>query len=289
MTRASARGRRRSPGTRCREWYDSLSVSSGPVAKTAAASVVPREVSRELLARLLEAGHVDPQVLVGREALGHLDRDAVGRVQLEGVAARDRVGAGRLGLAERVVEQPQAVLEVPEELLLLLADDRLDAGDALAQLGIGPLHHLGDGRHELVQERLAPAHLVAVEHRPAQQPADRRSPPSRGRGGRSRGCRTCRPARGRRSAAADAVVAGRRRTSTPQTLGRGRDDRPEDVDVEVRRHALQHGGRALQAHAGVDVLARQRPQVVRRVAHAVELREDQVPDLDRLAARRGWK
>ena len=31
---------------------------------------------------------------------------------------------------------------------------------------------LGDDRHELVQERLAEAHLVAVEHRAAEQPAD---------------------------------------------------------------------------------------------------------------------
>ena len=44
--------------------------------------------------------------------------------------------------------------------------------------------------------------------------------------------------------------------------------------------ALQHRGRPLQAHARVDVLAGQRPQIVGRVAHAVELREDQVPDFD---------
>ena len=49
----------------------------------------------------------------------------------------------------------------------------------------------------------------------------------------------------------------------------------------VRLDALHHGGHPLQAHAGVDVLAGQRPEVVRRIADAVELREDQVPDLDR--------
>ena len=102
------------------------------MAKTAAASVVPREIAANSSIAPLEAGHVDPQVLVGREALGDLDRDAVGGVQLEGVGPGDRVGAGRLGLAEDVVEQPQAVLQVAEELLLLLADDRLDRGDAVA-------------------------------------------------------------------------------------------------------------------------------------------------------------
>ena len=42
----------------------------------------------------------------------------------------------------------------------------------------------------------------------------------------------------------------------------------------------------LQAHAGIDVLAGQRPQVVRRDADAIELREHQVPDLDFAAGRR---
>ena len=63
-------------------------------------------------------------------------------------------------------------------------------------------------------------------------------------------------------------------------LAGGLDQRPEDVDVEIRLDPLQHGGRPLEAHAGVDVLAGQRPQVVGRVAHAIELREDQVPDFD---------
>ena len=63
------------------------------------------------------------------------------------------------------------------------------------------------------------------------------------------------------------------------------DQRAEDVDVEVRVDALEHGRRALQAHAGVDVLARQGAEVVRRRADAVELGEDQVPDLD-VAPRR---
>ena len=63
------------------------------------------------------------------------------------------------------------------------------------------------------------------------------------------------------------------------------DQRAEDVDVVVGRDALQDGGRALQAHAGVDVLAGQRTEVVGRIAHAVELREDQIPDFH-LAVRR---
>ena len=47
-----------------------------------------------------------------------------------------------------------------------------DAAGALAQLGIRPAHHLGHDGHDLVQERLAPAHLVGVQHGPAQQAPD---------------------------------------------------------------------------------------------------------------------
>ena len=58
------------------------------------------------------------------------------------------------------------------------------------------------------------------------------------------------------------------------------DDREQIVDVKVRRHTLQHTRGSLQTHAGIDVLARQRVQIVGRIADAIELREDQVPDLD---------
>ena len=76
----------------------------------------------------LEARAVDPQVVVGRQALDDFDRDAISRVQGEGVLARDRVRAGRPGLLEGVVQEPQAVLEVAEELLLLLLDRGLRPG-----------------------------------------------------------------------------------------------------------------------------------------------------------------
>ena len=237
---------------------------------------MPREVSENSLARLLEAGHVEPQVPVGRQALGDLDRDAEGGVELEDVGPRDRVGAGRLGLAERVVEHPQAVLEVPEELLLLLADDRLDADDALLQLGIGSLHGLGHGRHQGRQDRLATPHLVGVEHRAAEQPADHVALLL------GAGADVLVDAEGQRPRVigqppdADAVgMVGPVRDA--QLVGRGGDDRPEDVGVEDRRDPLQAGRRAFQAHAGVDVLLGQGFEPAR--PDPVELREDQVPDL----------
>ena len=65
----------------------------------------------------------------------------------------------------------------------------------------------------------------------------------------------------------------------------GEDQRLENVDVEVRRDPLEGGGGPLEPHAGVDVLARKRLKIVRRVADPIELRKDEVPDFD-LAQRR---
>ena len=45
-----------------------------------------------------------------------------------------------------------------------------DARDRLAQLGIGGLHQLGHRADQLVEEGLADAHLMAVQHGPPQQP-----------------------------------------------------------------------------------------------------------------------
>ena len=63
----------------------------------------------------------------------------------------------------------------------------------------------------------------------------------------------------------------------PQRLGRGGDDGLEDVDLEVRPHALQGRRGPFQAHAGIDVLVGQGLELAG--ADAVELGEDQVPDL----------
>ena len=58
------------------------------------------------------------------------------------------------------------------------------------------------------------------------------------------------------------------------------EDRRENVGVVVARLVLQHRRDAFEAHAGVDVLGGQWRQAF--VGVAVELDEDQVPDLDDL-------
>ena len=60
------------------------------------------------------------------------------------------------------------------------------------------------------------------------------------------------------------------------------DDRADQVGFVVRKLALQDGGDAFEAHAGVDGRAGQRRHGARRVA--VELHEDEVPDFDEASA-----
>ncbi len=194
-----------------------------------------------------------------------------------GLGAVDRVGAGGLRLAEGVVEQLQAVLQGVEEGDLFLADHALNPRDALLELGVRLAHHLGDDRHDLRQERVAAAHLVGVEHGPTEQPtqdvalllvpradilvdAERQGPRVVGH-----------PP----DADAGGIIG---LVGQAERVGDAGDDRLEDVGAEDRRHALQAGRGAFQAHTGVDVLLRQRLELPR--PHAVELREDEVPDLD---------
>ena len=56
------------------------------------------------------------------------------------------------------------------------------------------------------------------------------------------------------------------------------DQVPEQVDVVVAVHALHDSRDALEAHAGVDRRFRQRRH--RAVGRAVELHENEIPDLD---------
>ena len=72
------------------------------------------------------------------------------------------------------------------------------------------------------------------------------------------------------------------RPQRPVRVGRGGvgdrgDEHAEQVDVVVRRHALQQRGGALEPHAGVDRRARQHAALVLR--HLLVLHEDEVPEL----------
>ncbi len=68
----------------------------------------------------------------------------------------------------------------------------------------------------------------------------------------------------------------------PGRLGRGLDQRAEQVDVVIVVLALEHRGDALKPHAGVDRRARQLDPLSGRLL--LVLHEDEVPDLDEAVA-----
>ncbi len=70
----------------------------------------------------------------------------------------------------------------------------------------------------------------------------------------------------------------------PRGFRGGQDQSSEEVDVVVVVLALQDGGDTLEPHSSVDRGARQRDALTR--THLVELREDEVPDLDEAVAFR---
>ena len=67
-------------------------------------------------------------------------------------------------------------------------------------------------------------------------------------------------------------------------VGAGANERAEKVDVVIVVHALQHGGDALEPHAGVDRRARQVDPLAAR--QRLELHEHEIPDLDEAVAVR---
>ena len=76
----------------------------------------------------------------------------------------------------------------------------------------------------------------------------------------------------------DVVAPGAANADLARVLRGAIDEDAEEIGVVVRGHALERGGNALEAHAGVD--ARRGERRSRRVVRGVVvLREDQVPDL----------
>ncbi len=251
----------------------------------------------ELLLRGVESGLVDPQILLGDECLGHLDRQPVGREQVERRCAVDHLRPGRFRLLDRRLQVLHPVFDRAEELLLLLADHVLDADHALLQVGIRLLHRVGHDRHQRVQERLVAArlgtHPVGIDQRPPEQQSHdvglliRAGPYILVDAEAGRADVVGDPADGDPLILLQPLLEPARLGVVglifqAQSVGGGVDDGAEDVDVEVRPHALHGRRHPLQAHAGVDVVLRQWLQLAR--PHAVELREHEVPDLDFLDA-----
>ena len=245
--------------------------------------IAGRGVARALLLRLqllLEGLQVDADALFAGDQLRQVDRETERVVEFEGILARDE----RLALAARAlddaVEQVDARGERAQERRLLLLDDLLDERLLRLQLGELATHLLDQPGHEFADRRLRKAEVgIAVAHGAAQDAADdiagldvRGQLPVGNREGD--GAQVVGDhAHGDVDLLVLAVALARQRRDAA-------DRRLEDIRIVVRLLALQDHAEALEAHARIDVA---RGQLLERaVGLAVELHEDQVPDLDHL-------
>ncbi len=118
-----------------------------------------------------EAELVDLQAGLGGHLESELDREAVGVVQGEGVRAGDRSGAGCLGGAGDLVEQPRTRHQRAIERGLLGDRDAPDPVEIGDEFGIRRAHRVAHGGHQLADDRALDAQQLGRADHPAQQPA----------------------------------------------------------------------------------------------------------------------
>ena len=166
--------------------------------------------------------------------------------------------------------------------MLLVFHHARHALHALHHLGVGALHQLGHEAGQLIQERVFHPHHADVAQGAAHDFAEHIAASFVGwqdaivdqeRGGAA-------VIGGDAQRGIDARVGP---VGEAAEIGSLEDDGMNQVGFVIRNFALQHGGDALQAHAGIDGRARQGRQFAGRVA--VELHKHQVPDFDEAAAR----
>ena len=225
----------------------------------------------------VEGVRIDGHALGAQRVLGEVEGKAVGVVQLE----RDVAGQLAAGaeVRRRLVEQPEAPVQGSLEPGFLQLQGLGDQGFGADQLG-KRLAHLGDeDGHQPPQEGLGAPHQLRVTHGAAHDAAQDVSPPLVGRQHAVGDEEAGRPQVIGDDPVGDLVRAIR---IGARGLRRRRDQGAKEVDLVIVVGALEHGGGALQPHAGVDGRFGQGDALVRR--HLLELHEHQVPDLDEAVA-----
>ena len=219
---------------------------------------------------------VDLDALLRSDLLGQVEGEAEGIVQLEDVQTLQQVLVSLFQTVDHVVQDVHAGVDGAGKVCLLGADDLLDIGVVLTQLGVSGLAGLDDRLHQLHEEGAADAQHTAMAGSAAEQTAQH---------------------------VAAALVGGRMPSDTMKVqlrmwsvmtrmemscLGVGTVGLAGDVlhmvqhaldgiDLEQVAHTLHHAGQTLQTHAGINVGACQ--TLVMALAVGVELAEHQVPDL----------
>ncbi len=235
-----------------------------------------------LLHQAAEAGLVDLEALLLGHLQGEVDREAVGVVQLERLLAGEHHTAGLLGLGDRGVQQVGAGAQGLQEGVLLGDHDRLDALAVGLQLRVLRGHRLDRDVDQFLGDRLGGAQQAHVADRAAQDAAQHVAAALVAGGDavadqHQRGAEVV----GDHAQRDVGLVVGA--VGVAGERGGAVEDHPAGVDLEQVVDALQDGGEALQAEAGVDVLARQVAEDLEAVlavaVAALVLHEDQVPDL----------
>ncbi len=223
----------------------------------------------------VEAGAVQREPAVGHDLAGHVDREAVGVVELE----RDRTGQlARLGeRLQGAVEDGQPAAQRAPELVLLPPEGGHDGVGVGAELRVGAAHQLDGALGQARGDRVLDPEQVGEADGPADDPAQDEAPLLVG------GDHTVvdqeRHGAGVVGQELEGDVGLRIGTEADpgQALGLPHQG-SQLVGGEHVGHADGGAEDALEAGTGVDVLGLQRPQAA--VLEAEELLEHQVPVLD---------
>ncbi len=236
----------------------------------------------------LEAGEVEGDAGVAGSVDHEVERHSEGLVKAKGFGPADGLLCTGLG-RDQVVKMPGAHLHHPCELLLFGEHSFADAVGGFAEFGVGDAHLVADGVDHLVHEGLFLAEEAAVADAAAEDLAEDVAAAFVGgedavgdEEGGGAGVVGDDAERGCTLGVADGLLLGCEAGEAGE-LGGARDERGEEVGLVVRELALE------------DAAMRSRPMPVSmeglgsgvRVpsAAAVELHEDEVPDLRRSAGR----
>ncbi len=229
------------------------------------------------LHRGLKAGIVDAETAGAQRVLGQVEREAIGVVELEGDLAGELFAA--LQVARLVFEHGEAAHQRGAETRLLELQRFCDQRFGADQLGIGLPHFAHQRGHELPHQRIARADQLRMAHR-APHDAAQHVAAALVRRQHAIGDQKRRSAQ----VVGDHAVRNLVRTVGVDAarLGAGADQRAHQIDVVIVVLALQHGGDALETHAGVDRGPRQFYALAAR--QRLVLHEHEVPDLDEAVA-----
>ena len=231
----------------------------------------------------LEGLHVHFHAAAFRDLLGHFHGEAVSIVQGEGLLAGEHVA---LKLAEGLLQVGLALAQGGAEAVLLGHDEAALKLAVLHDLGVHISHESHDLVHVLVEEMPLDADELGLHDGAAQQAAQHVAAPLVTRQdavGDHEGDRAGVIGDDAQGQVALGILAV---GHAGQTLAHGH-QAAQHVGLVVGLHALHDGGHALEPHARVDVLLRQRHQGA--VLLAVVLGEHAVPVLEEpvaVAARR---